>query len=88
MTTRIDSPPLRGAIAAYSGQILGPPPRIVFFQYNPENVTRSLQHQTRASSDESGLEEAARRWREHRSARTKLDDVETQRTVLDSFFVG
>jgi hypothetical protein len=36
--------------------VLGPPPRIVVFQYNPESITRSLSHQVAQGTDESGLE--------------------------------
>lgn len=56
MTTRMGGSPLRGAIAAFPGQLVAPPPRIVVFQYNPANVSRSLEHQVVPSGDETGLE--------------------------------
>lgn len=48
--------PLRGAFAAYDSQSHIPRPHIVVFQYNPENVSRSLQPQSASGSDQTGLE--------------------------------
>ena len=35
---------LKGALVAYESQFLGPIPNIIVFQYNPEQLTRSLAH--------------------------------------------
>lgn len=34
---------VRGALIEYSGQFLGPVPNIVVFQFNPEQITRTIQ---------------------------------------------
>jgi len=35
---------LKGALVAYESQFLGPVPNIIVFQYNPEQLSRTLAH--------------------------------------------
>jgi len=35
---------LKGALVVYESQKPGPPPKVIVFQYNPEQLTRSLAH--------------------------------------------
>ena len=37
---------LKGALVAYQSQFLGPIPNIIVFQYNPDQLTRTLSHRT------------------------------------------
>lgn len=43
---------LKGALVVFQSQKTGPPPNIIVFQYNPEQLTRSLAH--RAAAPEPG----------------------------------
>lgn len=49
---------LKGALAAYQSQFLGPLPNVVVFQYNPDQLSRQLSH--RAAPPEPGNLGAAR----------------------------
>ena len=35
---------LKGALVVYESQKPGPPPKVIVFQYNPEQLSRSLAH--------------------------------------------
>src|SRR6185437_9874722 len=35
---------LKGALVVFQSQKTGPPPTVIVFQYNPDQLTRSLQH--------------------------------------------
>ena len=39
---------LKGALVAYASALLGPVPNVIVFQYNPDTVTRTVRHRTRA----------------------------------------
>lgn len=41
---------LKGALVAYRSQLIPGIPRIVVFQYNPDNLTRTLRHRTASGS--------------------------------------
>ena len=56
MATRVGAAPLRGAIAAFPGQLIAPPPRIVVFQYNPDDLTRSVEHRTAPTGNDSAID--------------------------------
>src|SRR5215210_5689846 len=43
---------LKGALVVYESQTSGPPPKVIVFQYNPEQLSRSLA--TRAAPSEPG----------------------------------
>jgi hypothetical protein len=43
---------LKGALVAYQSQFLGPIPNVIVFQYNPEQLSRTLTH--RAARSDSG----------------------------------
>src|SRR5215218_10317847 len=43
---------LKGALVVYESQTPGPPPKVIVFQYNPEQLSRSLA--TRAAPSEPG----------------------------------
>ncbi len=49
---------LKGALVVFESQKPGPPPRVIVFQYNPEQLTRSLAH--RAAPPDPGDVGAAR----------------------------
>lgn len=42
---------LKGALVAYQSQLIPGVPRIVVFQYNPDNLTRTLRHRTASGRD-------------------------------------
>lgn len=46
---------LKGALAVYESQTPGPAPKIIVFQYNPEQVQRKLEH--RAAKAKAGAKE-------------------------------
>src|SRR5687768_2986403 len=35
---------LKGALVVFQSQKIGPPPSVIVFQYNPDQLTRSLAH--------------------------------------------
>lgn len=51
---------LKGALVAYQSQFLGPIPNIIVFQYNPEQLQRSLAHRTPPRDTSSGNPGGAR----------------------------
>lgn len=44
---------LKGALVAFESQFLGPVPNIIVFQYNPEQLSRSLAHRSAPSEPSS-----------------------------------
>lgn len=52
---------LKGALVAYQSQFLGPVPNVIVFQYNPEEMRRSLSQRTARTAEQEESTGAARR---------------------------
>lgn len=52
---------LKGALIAYESQFLGPVPNVIVFQYNPEQLSRSISQRTATPTGEGEGTGAARR---------------------------
>lgn len=52
---------LKGALVAYESQFLGPVPNVIVFQYNPDQLRRSLSQRTATSAESQDSTGTARR---------------------------